>query len=30
MLKMVLKGCCRVLKDVERVLNGVGMIKSTK
>lgn len=30
MLKMVLTGCCRVLKDVERVLNGVGMIKCAK
>ena len=30
MLKMVLTGCCRVLKNVERMLNGVGMIKSTK
>ena len=30
MLKMVLTGCCRVLKNVERVLNGVGMIKCAK
>lgn len=30
MLKMVLTGCCRVLKNVERVLNCVGMIKCTK
>ena len=30
MLKMVLKGCCRVLKDVERVLNGVGHDKAHK
>ena len=30
MLKMVLTGCCWVLKDVERVLNGVGMIKCAK
>jgi len=30
MLKMVLTGLLQLLKDVERVLNGVGMIKCAK